>query len=62
MVISDETQLSEWPRPQQRQQRLQGHIFPIFPGDTQRTQKSESGATKATITDYGTQKGTQSNS
>ena len=62
IVISDEAQLSEWRRTQQRQQRLQGHIFPIFSEDTQRTQKSECGATKATIGASGTHKGTQSNS
>ena len=59
MVILDEAQLSEWPRPQHRQQRLQGYIFPIFPEDTQRAQKSESGAT---IRASGTKKETQSNS
>ena len=49
MYTSDEAQLSERTRPQQHQQRPQGHNFPIFPKDTRRTQKSERRATKATI-------------
>ena len=62
MYTSDEGHLSESTRPHHRQQRLQGHNFPIFPRDTRRTQKSECGATKATIRASGTQKGPQSDS
>ena len=58
----DEEHHLECQRPQQHQRGLQGHIFSIFPRDTWRTQKSEHGATKATIGAHGTQKGTQSNS
>ena len=39
----DEEHLSECQRPQQHQYGVQGHIFPIFPEDTQRTQNRNIG-------------------